>query len=498
MELQFEKKPIQCLQRTAWEVQEQEQTQEVRLSDEMPDIGTIIAAWGQCVLRGKEWRTDHVGATGGVMARVLYIGADGSKMQVVECWLPMQMKWNIPPSQQEGIARTMWTLKNVDARMLSARKMMIRANAQALLETMVPQQNELYQMPQVPEDVQLLCKKYPVDLPAEAGEKAFSVEDELQTGMQPKPEQLVGMELNVQINEQNVIGGKAVFRGDVVAHSTYMGEDGMAHSIHSRLPFSQFADLDRDYDKNATLSVMCAVTNMETEIADGKLILKAGIVAQYLVYDQMLVETVADAYSPWRPVDCDRVQLSLPLELERKTHTEKVELAFDAKPGRLVDAWVRPGQPAVRHCGDVAQVENRGDISLLYYDEGGILRCDTKRYSLAQDIPTDEGVRVLAGVGHAPVDVQLSDEIDGVNAEAAITWQSVAVADSGLEVVSALDMGEKQPLDDSRPSLVLQRAEGNSLWELAKKNGSTMSAIMQANALPDEPMPGQMLLIPVV
>jgi LysM repeat protein len=44
----------------------------------------------------------------------------------------------------------------------------------------------------------------------------------------------------------------------------------------------------------------------------------------------------------------------------------------------------------------------------------------------------------------------------------------------------------------------LQRAEGDSLWDLAKKNGSTMSAIMQANALTTEPVPGQMLLIPVV
>lgn len=498
MQLQFDKKPIQCLQRTAWEVQEQEQTQEVRLSDEMPDIGTIVAAWGQCVLRGKEWRTDHVGATGGVMARVLYIGADGRQMQVVECWLPMQMKWNIPPSHQEGIARTVWTLKNVDARMLSARKMMIRANAQALLETMVSQQTELYEIPQVPEDVQLLREKYPVDLPAEAGEKAFSAEDELQSGMQPKPEQLVGMELNVQINEQNVIGGKAVFRGDVVAHGTYIGEDGMVHSIRGQMPFSQFADLDRDYDKNATLSVMCAVTNMETELADGKINIKAGIVAQYLVYDQMLVEAVTDAYSPWRSVESERVQLALPVELDRKTYTEKVELAFDAKAGRLVDAWARPGQSAVRHCGDVAQVENRGDVSVLYYDESGILQCDTQHYSLTQDIPTDEGVKLLAGVGNDPVNVQLTEEMGGIKAEAAVSWYSVGVTDSGLCAVCGMDMGEKQPLDSGRPSLVLQRAEGASVWELAKQNGSTVSAIMQANELTEEPLPGQMLLIPVV
>ena len=42
MELQFEKKPCPHLRWTVWDVKEQEQTQEVRLADGLPDIGTIL------------------------------------------------------------------------------------------------------------------------------------------------------------------------------------------------------------------------------------------------------------------------------------------------------------------------------------------------------------------------------------------------------------------------------------------------------------------------
>ena len=52
LQLQFEKQAITCLRRVKHETQNQEQTQELRISDGMPDFGCIIGAWGQVILRG--------------------------------------------------------------------------------------------------------------------------------------------------------------------------------------------------------------------------------------------------------------------------------------------------------------------------------------------------------------------------------------------------------------------------------------------------------------
>ena len=67
MQLQFEKQGISCLQTLKRELQTQEQTQEVRISDGMPDLGSIIGAWGQVILRGKEWQTGAMRVTGGTV-----------------------------------------------------------------------------------------------------------------------------------------------------------------------------------------------------------------------------------------------------------------------------------------------------------------------------------------------------------------------------------------------------------------------------------------------
>ena len=65
VQLQFEKQELSCLHTVKREIQNQEQTQELRISDGMPDIGRIIGAWGQVILRGKEWQGDGMTVTGG-------------------------------------------------------------------------------------------------------------------------------------------------------------------------------------------------------------------------------------------------------------------------------------------------------------------------------------------------------------------------------------------------------------------------------------------------
>ena len=78
-----------------------------------------------------------------------------------------------------------------------------------------------------------------------------------------------------------------------------------------------------------------------------------------------------------------------------------------------------------------------------------------------------------------------------------VTLQVQTVADRGIPVIMGAEVGEKCESDTNQPSLVLQRAEGQTLWEIAKATGSTVAAIRNANGLTQEPDAGQMLLIPV-
>ncbi len=78
MEMAFQKTAFPCMTCAVREVQNAEQTQELRLPDGMPDIGKVLCAWGQVILRSKEWRSDSVLVSGGMLMWVLYLPEDGS------------------------------------------------------------------------------------------------------------------------------------------------------------------------------------------------------------------------------------------------------------------------------------------------------------------------------------------------------------------------------------------------------------------------------------
>ena len=344
MELEFEKTVISCLNRKIRDVQGLEQTLELRLPDGMPDIGTVLGAWGQCILRGKEWRSTEVGVSGGVMVWVLYQPAEGGAPQSVEAWLPMHQKWSLSDSQREGVIRTRWHLQGVDARTLSVRKLMIRSAVQVLAEVLEPMEVSVAIPAAVPEDIQLLRREYPAQVLREAGEKTFQLEEVLPLPAGAMmPESLLYCQMMPVLTEQKVVGSRGVFRGNARCHILYLGVDGQLHSADPEMDFGQFEDLERSYEDGATLSVWMDVTGFEPELQEGQLRVKCGLTVQYAIHDRVMVDMVEDAYSPFRPVT-DNTQLQ-PLPTMLDSARKIMQPQADCSGGRIVDVCCFPSIP---------------------------------------------------------------------------------------------------------------------------------------------------------
>ena len=73
-----------------------------------------------------------------------------------------------------------------------------------------------------------------------------------------------------------------------------------------------------------------------------------------------------------------------------------------------------------------------------------------------------------------------------------VIWEDVSIP-----MVTGLTLGDPLERAEQRPSLILGRMAGDSLWELAKANATTKEKIMEANGLTQEPEKGSWLLIPV-
>ena len=499
MELKFEKTPCRCLRRVTWEVQNLEQTQEIRIPDGLPDIGRVLCAWGQVILRSKEWRGGGMSASGGIMVWVLFAPDDGSQPQCVDAWLPFQAKWNFPETQREGVIRLVPLLRSVDARTVSARKMMVRAGVGILGEALEPYEEAVCNPGELPEGVEILRHTYPMKLPKEAGEKTFLLDEELTLPSScPAAEKILRFELLPQLQDSKVMAGKMVFRGNGLLHVLYRGQNGELTGWDFEIPFSQFGELEGEFGPDAAARTSIAVTSLELDLTEeGALRLKCGLVAQYVVSDQILLELAEDAYSPHREVVPDFQELALPAILDERSEQKAGEMPFEVECARVVDVSFMPDHPRMSRMGDQVSGELTGIFQLLYEDNSGSLQCAARRWEQQWSFDASDDSAIALDM--APEGLP-SAMVNGgrVTVKGNVSLATRTEAERGQQVLIGMEVGDVKQLDQNRPSLILRRAEGERLWDLAKGCGTTVAAICQANQLQAEPAQGQMLLIPVL
>ena len=498
MDMQFDKKPLQFLRKIVGQLRSQEQTSEVRLPDGLPDIGRVLGAWGQVIVRSKEWNSDRMTVSCGVMAWVLYAPEDEDGVRSVEAWLPFSMNWDLPDTKYDGKIMVSCQLHSVDARSISARKLMVRASLGALAEAWL-QGEEVVSVPgDVPEDVKILTSSYPLLLPKEAGEKAFLLEEQVDfPASGPKAEKLLHYSLHPEIVDKKVMAGKVVFRGTAVVHLLYRGEDGSLCTWDYEFPFSQYADLDGEYEEDATIFVQPCVTSLDMLLSeDGSLQIKAGILGQYLLYERSVLAVAEDAYSLRRTISLKQEELQIPAVLDQVSQVIHGEQTVREDVQRIVDLAFFLESAYPERAEDSVSLSIPGQFQMLYYDPEGELRCVNAPWkgewsqraaeACAVDmlvIPTGKPMGMI-GAG-------------SVNLRMDLTVNAATTSGQGFSMITGMEMGEAEKPDPNRPSLILRRKGSDRLWDVAKKTNSTVEAIMTANQLDGEPGDDCVLLIPV-
>lgn len=497
MELKFEKTEISCLDAALQDIQNSEQTQEIKLPDGMPDAARIIASWGQVILRGKEWRSDSISFSGGIMVWVLYAPEDGSQERCIDSWIPFQMRWDLPEDCPEGKIRIRCLPRFVDARIVSPRKIMVRTGIGAMAEAFVPRTAEVFAAAGVPSEIELLRSTYPVRLYKEAGEKNFLVDEELSLpDSVPQPEAVTYYQMNPKLSDKKVLGNKVVFRGNGNLHLLYRSEEGQLHGWDFDLPFSQFAQLEGEYGSDAQADMILQPTNLELELdEEGRFHLKGSMVAQYVITDKQMLELVEDAYSPARELGIRMEELELPTVLETRRENLYGEQTIPAQANIAVDTNFMPDFPRKRRTGDSLEMEIPGTFQVLYYGEDGVLRSGTARWEGQQRLGADENsMMALIPMGS---EAQAMTGNGQILAKTEIPMEMTARTLQRIPMLTDVEVGEAKKQDPNRPNLILRRMGEDSLWELAKRSNSTMDAIRRVNQLQGDPAPGQMLLIPV-
>ena len=237
-------------------------------------------------------------------------------------------------------------------------------------------------------------------------------------------------------------------------------------------------------------------TALELELGEGgELTLKSGIAAQYIITDKQPITLVEDAYSPDRELGIQVEDLTPPVILENRRENIYGEQTLPVQANVIADVQFLPDFPRKQPVENGVALEYPGQCQILYYGEDGNLHASGARWTGGQNLAAAENVRISA----VPLggDAQAVAGNGRVQLKLEMPIELVTAAEQVLPMVTGVELGQQKKPDPNRPSLILQRAGENRLWDIAKAAGSTVGAIRRANNLEDEPAPNQMLLIPI-
>ena len=498
MQVQFNKSVISCLETVLQEIQNAEVTQEVRLPEGMPDIGRILTTWGQVLIRSKEWRGCEILLTGGVKTWTLYAPEDGTEPRSVESWLPFQIVWKVDEVDREGPVRMMPLLRFADSRSISSRKMIVRAGVAALAQALHLKMVDVYAAEELPEDVQILQRNDLLRVPVESGEKTFLVDEELLLPESSESiEKLLGTMIWPEITEKRILSDKVVFKGNVMMHLVSRNHEGRIRCFDLSHPFSQLSNLDKTYGPDAQADIQMAVTSLDADLGEGgKVRIKCGLTAQYLIDDRLLLELVQDAYSPFREVTMVQDMLQLPVVRDNVTELMQAEMNIPGQDGTGADTVFLPDFPRNRQGQEGPVLEFSGVFQSLLYGEHDALQGVSARWESNKPFSCSENGNLLTTV-QSSGSARAVMSSDGVNLSGSLRVRMTPTLTQSIPMVAGLEIGQIQEQNPYRPSVIICGCDGRSLWELAKENGSTVNAIRAANPAADDSNEG-LLLIPVL
>lgn len=502
MELVFQNKTSAFLQQILHETRSQEQTAELIVPDSFPDAARIVSSCAEAILRGKECRQGSVTVTGAIRAGVLYMPEDESAPRALDAYVPFSLRIDHPAATEQMQSLLDLRVRSVDARMIHSRKVLLRVNLGCELTGFEQTSETFYTLSQPPAELQVKKQTYPLLLPVETAERSFTVSEELELPAgKPEIQNICWYTAQPLVTERKLIGNKAVFKGMLLVKALYQAADGSLNVFPQELPYSQYCELEQDYEQDA-LMLLPAVTGAELELspdAQGrKLQLTVNLLMQALVQALRPVELCEDAYATRGTFEPEWKQYALPCMLDHQQLHETLRESFTAPVRAVIDSTLYLDYPEQSRTPAGVQIKAPCTVNIVYLDNDGAVQGLTGRAQADSEIALSENGVCAAHVA-AGRDGFASPGSSGADIRYDILFELESSANQTLKSLCGGKLEQAERREGRRPAVVIRQAERTqSVWELAKCYGTTVQAISQANQLSGEQVErGEMLLIPI-
>lgn len=473
--------------------------------DSKPDILNTICTSGVVCVYKKEVSDEKVRIDGNINTYIMYL-ADDTQDKVRGINTSLDFSEIIPVSNaKEGMEAIIQTkLKSIECKVINGRKVGIKATLEVDIKIYAKEEVEIVNNIQNAEGIQMLKEDLRVNSLVGMGENKIYTKDNISIDNIDNLAEILKTDIAIVDKDIKVSYNKILAKAEAKVKIMYLTEDNRINSIHTKIPIVGFIDMPNVTEENICdldyeIKNMIIKPNAPEEHSI-YIELEMGVVA--IAYEEKQINLIQDIYSPCENLEFNKKKITTitnkQTRKEIKQIREKIEVE-GIENKNIIDVDVNVGMEKQENLAN--RIVFTGNIEINFILSNQELQMEVRNSKIPFEYTID-------GVEDSE---NMNCKLDAEVAEQDFIIQDGGVVSSNIDLVMNSDMyrntnmnimneiqtnGEREAEDYGLILYIVKK--GDTLWNIAKRYGSTIDDIVRTNGIEDENkiVPGQKLFIP--
>ena len=474
--------------------------------DIKPDVLNIISSNGTICIYKKEIQDGKIKFDGCIYIYTMYVADDETgSIKSITSTLDFSKTIDMDGIKENMQLKSQAEIKSIDCKILNGRKISLQATVKIKVLVYSNENVEIVQDIESITDLQKLNKTYNMNSLLGSGSTKVYAKDTIQINTEDNLSEIVKVKVNIINREEKVSYNKVLAKSDAEVKIVYITEDGRINSVTSKIPVMGFIDIPNVVEEN-----ICDITYelkniliKPNNVDDHSIYVEMEIGIDCFVYESKSIDIIEDLYSPTVSLTYNQNNVRMMQnrrEIEHICNIRKQENVSDIGKGRICDVDVRPSIINSQISDGRISYEGEIELIVLYLPiDGNRIESKTIIEPFSFNI-VDDNVNSNNQM-NTNIDITTQDFIvmpdESIDVKIDLVFKIEITEMKNINIIS--DVDEDSNLNKERCSIVIYYTKpGDTLWNIAKRFGSTVDDIARINDIsdPDVLVPNEQLFIP--
>ena len=470
--------------------------------DSKPDILNTITTNGIPCIYKKEIMEGKIRIDGNIMTYIMYL-ADGNTDNIrgLNTGLDFSETINIPELEMGMDVELMPTVKFIECRVLNGRKIAIKVTLELSMKIYSKEAIEIITNVG-DEDIQILSKTIKVNsLLGNGSTKVFSKEN-ISIPNTDNLAEILSIQIALVDKDIKISYNKVLAKSEIEVKMAYLTEEGKICKTQTRLPLVGFIDMPNVKEENIceTSYMIRNVMIKPNSIEEHSVYIEMEVEISCMVYEEKEIKTIQDMYCPGKKMDFKKMMVNTITNKESKRNTcnirEKVNVS-GLENGTIVDVVVNPIINKENKLNGKIVYEGEVELNFIFTDNS-VVGINTKKVTVPFEQTVDGILENCKIETNTEVNSQeFINQLGTVNSNLDLNFETNTYRTTSIPVINDIVVEEQDDLEDYSVIIYVAK-QGDTLWKIAKRFGSTVDDIVRVNGIekPDKLNIGEKIYIP--